>query len=547
MLEIILSHVPDHLAIAQTCKKFHEISCNVKLLKLQFVIGFEDADKIFDSSIRLKFVDIFGQTVTSMLRPIMIQLIRIYTFFNRSKKLPMKFLDENDIFDSIMNSDRRLKQLKVRGNQTDVFRESRLVRLNQVIERFGNDVTTVEFCSLLLPRNIVELLNLMPNLKIIDLANIVDGDVTKGKLKLRKLKLVDIYSCSDSIVHKIFNQLSPNVLERICLFEIYDQQKIGPLFPNQHNIKEIVTDSDFFDRFEWNQLKLKSLEISDFEDLKNILVGQDEMKKLKCNLTSLKIICDELKSLVELEVYCYRLSDWENSQLWKLKNLKILTFHGLEETASDVNIFLTMIKSSSLEKLDISIYRASLTKITINELAVNLPHLKDFSVYSESSINIINAIVKNFPNLESLEYFTSRIVTDTYCYQDGLTHKNLTSLKIETFKGDENMDLPMLIRNCEKLEYLKIGPRITELLLTEILKVTGLKSLILSNYDKQQITPSFVAALKKHGRKLEFFECRLFYFDGVTETMLREEFKEFKIFVKPFLWNMEKIQITKRQ
>jgi hypothetical protein len=130
-------------------------------------------------------------------------------------------------------------------------------------------------------------------------------------------------------VLEIFEQLPPEVLEEICLHGCGRNNKGCVLFPNQHNIKKVSTEKLFANRIQWNSLKLKSLVFDDIKGFEYILTGQDQMKSLRVhnlNQISLKAICNELTSLVD--VYMYNVpvdrNEARHFKLWKLRNLKTL-------------------------------------------------------------------------------------------------------------------------------------------------------------------------------------------------------------------------------
>lgn len=134
LLESILSYIPNHLELALTCKKFHDISCNIKLFKLE----------IHDYS------------------------------------------EDDEHFESMMNSQRRIDDLEV--SAADLNNN----HLSKLLQHFGKDVKHVKFSSNRLPSNIIELLNLMPKLEKISLHLMkTDGSFFRSNLNLRKLKTVE--------------------------------------------------------------------------------------------------------------------------------------------------------------------------------------------------------------------------------------------------------------------------------------------------------------------------------------------------------------------
>jgi hypothetical protein len=204
---------------------------------------------------------------------------------------------------------------------------------------------------------------------------------------------------------------------------------------------------------------LKSLQFIFFEGSEHILTGQDEMEKFsnnELNQTSLKAICSELKSLVHLNMNDLRLDRGEpgNFQLSNFRNLKILRIHKITGTETETNNFLSSLQSNSVEKFEISDDKIILNEFKIKQLAVNLPNLRYLDIISSlSSINIINAIIQNFHNLEVLEFEKGN--ADAFIFQNGLKHNKLKSLRIKTSKP-VNIELFKLINCCPKLEQFKI-------------------------------------------------------------------------------------------
>jgi hypothetical protein len=252
--------------------------------------------------------------------------------------------------------------------------------------------------------------------------------------------------------------MPPDILEEIKLFNYSpcDGQK---LFTNQRNIKKISTDKAFVNRIEWNSLKLKSLYFYPFEDFEHILAGQDELKKfLNSDLTrtSLKAICDELKSLVDLNINDLELDQGEpaNFQLSKLRKLKTFRIGRITGIATEINNFLRLLRSDSIESF--TLYGDfNVDELTIKQLAVNMPRLVHLNIDTQSASNVINAIIQNFPNLEDLKFKTTN-KTDAFIFQDGLKHNKLRKIKIEISKSD-NIELSKLINCCQKLEEFEIS------------------------------------------------------------------------------------------
>jgi hypothetical protein len=478
ILELILKQTTNFFTVGETCTTFYDVSCNVKFLKLNLVIW---------------------------------------------------WLNNDAIFHSIMRSNRRLKHFKIRTgrNYTDVLTELRVERLWRIIEKFGKNVEEFEMINIKpKPKVIIQMLKLMPNLETVDLPFIPGLEsigFIKCKLKLHKLKSLK----SD----ESFDQLPPGVLEEVELNGDWVNHKGGLLFPNQHNIKKIKTIMMTANRFVWKNLKLKSLEIRaiDKEDL--ILNGQDQIETFNANIVIntrpfFKAICKELKALVELNIGRLRVSARHYFELWKLQNLKVLKIDKIIGKEFNVNKFLSHLISTQLENLQLG--SNCLLEQTINQLTVNMPNLKELHLLKlNTSINVVNSIIQNFPNLEILEFDTRNF--DNYKFQDGLRSSKLKSLSLQWYNNETRLEVPKLIKCCEKLEKLETSSQISKSSLIEILQAPNLKSIKLNELDScivEVIDTKFLADIKEHCKKLDFFYCNSCCFaNDLTPEMIKEEFK----------------------
>jgi hypothetical protein len=315
---------------------------------------------------------------------------------------------------------------------------------------------------------------------------------------------------------------------------------IPKLFVNQHNIKDVVTSSRCIELLDWSGAKLKSLKIgrdgfdyNNKESIDRALKGQDEMEQLSCcdvNLSLLKPLFKELKSLVELEIGISVPCTEGLPELSKLSNLKVLEIYcygRVNPRSADINNFLNLTHHSGVEKLNISCGKAELPELTIVQLSVNFPSVKELTLRSKSSINVTNTILQSFPNLASLHFFPNGVVVEDYIYQEGLRHENLKKLHITMWNGINN-DFAKLIGCCVKLEEFSAISLPNKNSLKEIFTLQpNLKSFTLSNRNikKIHITKADIAAVKENGKKLETFliiDCS--FYDKSSPKKLQEKF-----------------------
>jgi hypothetical protein len=512
MIAEILSFVPEHHSVSMTCKKFHEISCDTKFFKLQ----------LFTNSLEL------------------------HTNYGFTRFI--------DTFQFLMRSNRRFNRLFIRDSRN---KSSALhyERLGQVLQQFGKDIKQADIGAIEFPPNIVDLLNLMPNLEKIDLVEIGIHENTiikEGELKLHKLKQFSSSDCGLKVL-QIFNQLPPGVLQEITLNRFWHEKStsaevsidVPKLFNNQHSIKRVGIPSECIEFLDWSQMKLKSLKIysntkKDNKKLvEKVLEGQDEMKELHFNgdPSILNPIIKELKSLVKLEIETRNLSTIGLPELSKLSKLKSLEFECYNNNnPADIISFLNFTRNSGVEKLEVYC-RLGFPEFTISQINVNFPSVKELTLQSKSSINVVNTILQSFPNLEILHFDPDRVANEAYIYQEDLKHQKLKKLCIGPWNGEINHDFAKLIGCCTKLEEFSAESALTKGTLKEIFTLQpNLKSFEISNYVyylesrdffKNHVTQDDIAAVKENGKKLETFALDFCFFeDGISPENLQEKFND---------------------
>jgi hypothetical protein len=547
MIAEILSYVLHHCSVSMTCKKFHEISCGSKFLQLKFCTE----------------------------------------GYSYSAKSYTRFLEDDRTFRSIMKSSRRFNRLKMSDDsddRPDAVKVLRLKRLAKVLQRFGNDIKEVDFGSIEFPPNIVDLLNFMPNLKKIRLEGIYyyeDTIINKGELKLHKLKQFESHYCGHKVL-QIFNQLPSGVLQEILLGEIRDLNTnstkqetdvIPKLFINQHNIKKVNTSLQYTGFLDWSGTKIKLLCTSPDHDeqhtkelLVRLLTGQDEMEQFYCHyvdLLLLKPIIGELKSLEELHIITRKPCVEgipELSKLHKLKTLDIQCHDHINPPSPNIISFLNLTRNSSVEELKVYCKLVSLPDFTIIQLSVNFPSVKELTLHSKSTINVINTILQNFPNLESLHFYPYEIAGEAYIYQEGLRPQNLKKLHIGSWDGNINHEFAKLFGSCTIMEEFSAMSAITKGSLTEMLTLQpNLKSIKIFEYimfraklekfPKSHVTRTDIEAIKKNGKNLKTFQVKFCVFeDEISLEKLQEEFNDqfdtvemkFNSCNSSYMWKMEK-------
>jgi hypothetical protein len=106
----------------------------------------------------------------------------------------------------------------------------------------------------------------------------------------------------------------------------------------------------------------------------------------RVNQTSLKLICNELKSLVELHVT--NVDTQGTLEISKLRKLKSLNITIYNETSENANTFLSFMSSSSIETLSTEIWNFAIEDSTVAHIGFNFPQLKELKFESRPSINL---------------------------------------------------------------------------------------------------------------------------------------------------------------
>lgn len=513
----ILGFVPD-TSVLLTCKKFNEICTKFNFFNLiLFVIAYD-----------------FGQSLSN--------------FF------------EDSVFAAMMESDRRFDSLAVntfnRTNGQNNVLGNVIERFLIICERFGKDLKKLEFKGTAFVVNFIDFLKLMPNLTEIKLSNVATSDkrFITGKVKIQKLQKIEICDCNLNVL-RLFDDLAPGTLQELSLRSfnnkiILDDVKFE-LFLNQLKIQKVTIDDYMINLIEWKKLKLKEINLFRCNDIKNsefekLLVGQSEVETFTCNginKFSFDLICEELKSLINLEITLESVGSPQLSNLHKLKKLSIQTQESI-----DFNKLLSSTQNKSLETFTLDYRKSNLTEETMLQFGLNFPNIKDIKLQSKSPINVINAIIQNCQNLESLKLESNEVYGDVYNFQDGLTQKKLKNLEILALHLHQCKDLSKLIRCCENLEFIKATLPIDENFLIEIFELeSNLKTLLIDarNGSKSitKITKETIKTIEKNGKKLEVFSYRpCTLIDEITPEVImvkfRSQFKKVKI--SHSRWDMNK-------
>lgn len=479
MITEILSYVPKCWKIEETCKKFNEIRCRLNFYALVFKSKWNDS----------------------------------YT----------KFLDDDEIFESMMKSQRKISSLIISSESFDSeeMNKHQIERLTQIVEYFSANIKHFELSGIW-NLDMLKLLNSMPNVEKLTFSITEEKRIDLPEdfeLNLHKLREFVSLNGTEKVLNN-FKTLPGGVLRKIDLSDKIiscDPNQSIELFKNQNNLKEISADTKFIKLMDLNPMKLTILQLSGAKiSLDGVVNGQDKITKLivKEGLfeNDLRLICSELKSLENFELTTNKSQSTEFTALSKLSNLKKLKILFVFIEDSKFNECVSSIESQSLLDLDISSYRNELCLSSLVSLGLNCSNLTKLKILSRSLLNIINPIISYCPFLTALELHGLMEKPEIpFVFQDGLVHQNLRKLCVMG-PNSECQDFPKLIGALQNLEKLSVSVPISGKMLRQILITQPkLQHLDLSPAwnlltAEHQITQDFVDALKEHGTNLEVFK-----------------------------------------
>jgi hypothetical protein len=490
VLWMILSYVPNQLLVGQTCRKFYDVSCSLETFSLTIETTTLDGDP--------------SMNVT-------------------------EFLENESIFASIVNSKRRIENLELVGLN---LYQSNIGKLQAVVENIGARIKQLTISNCRLSMAEIALLNLMPQLKHIDLGSVQLKNiwsVSNFQLNLPKLKMIEIINCAEAVL-EVFDQLTDDVLGKVSLCNIKAKSP-KKHFANQRKLKSLSVISCSYVPLEIDLLNLEELLIFEVgQELKPMLQRKSSLKTFLHKSTSqadFNFICSHLLSLDRLEIVLPE-NNINFSELADLKKLKTFEVQLINESA------LRTIKSYSVETLKINLMvrtddglrMENLTEATIKALSTNCPSVVELSIGSLNEEDAINWCLQNFPQLKTFSCSSINGGHARYTFPCGLQHLNLK--KLEVMRFHRSLDMHFLFNCLENLEVFKTDQEIDWHDLQMTLGAPKLKALCLNKLPV--VNEEFIRTMKKYGKSLESFHVHHCYEEEINVDLspeeLREEFKD---------------------
>lgn len=419
-------------------------------------------------------------------------------------------LADEDIYDSILQSARKIEVLSIEGDRGENMIQPRLLN---VIGHIGEHVKELHLSETSVTKQeIVDIFNLMPNLEKLEIFKVDCKELKASpgiEIRLHKLKELAVEFSTGKIL-KVFDRLLDNVLEKLTLVDLSQLETTGNHFQNQLNIRHF--DSSLYSHsnsihLDWEQIKLKTLKLnsSDVINYQPILNRQDEMTHLSISVYQLdhsmiNLICVALKSLEELKIKSrFEERFVDISQLQTLENLKelSLTKHS-EET-------LKTLKSNSLQGLRCFYFSEESFQI----LSANCPNLRSLQLYRRNALFNVGKFLSHLPELEKIS-----------CDITMLTYKKDEPIRSLEHVGDTGYNMSSwntvieFMKRCENVKtFFSEGFMDSSMLKSLLIDVPSLKTICLGDFN-----PKCIEIIRNYGENLECIHLRIIDEKNYAET-----------------------------
>lgn len=361
------------------------------------------------------------------------------------------------------------------------------------------------------------------------------------ELNLHELREIESFECFHDLLRS-FSHLPNNVLRKVyCVFS-HGTFSGDPIFRNQHVIEDIETNTNLSNIIDIGkqQMAFKTLNFSDLHQVENLQVtiaGQSKLRKLHVNYMpngGLPLICQELPFLQDLKIKLRENQFKDMAELYKLESLRTFDLFLDSRESERFDRLLPLLKLRNLHELNLrAIYQTDrnvdISASTFKTMEVNMPQLRKIFYKSNSSIHVLNSILQNLANLESLKFDNrSRHTEDNFMFHEGTHHDKLKELAILT-RFDYDDDLAELVVSCKNLERLTTTMCRNADNLKDVLSMQPkLRYVHLVNpiSHKRIITRNVIAKIIMHGKKLRQFHSDYNSLEGITADQVRYKFKD---------------------
>lgn len=372
-----------------------------------------------------------------------------------------QILDDSEQFKAlVVDSQKKFHRINLIGLQMAPGTE-RLNRFAALVNHIGEHVKVLHVLGMHLHLDVLAVLVTMTNLESIHLVDVITPPIHADfELNLSHLREVEIRAHDSFHTAMLFKNLPSGLLHKAKVLSMVANDNTSKPFANQSNIHSLVIDENSARHFHFETLKLESIEVIGPVNFNEILKNQESLKMLKAAVHAGdgEKIHSHARGLQELSLISVgnHPAEGDFKELSKLPNLvKLALIYFPSCELQYVNDSIGWATSSTLRELSI-FSPHPLSQHALADIGRGFPRLEHLTISSHSSINGINVVLHNHPQLKFLSWKSHALPRqdrrpDLYFYQEGLQQKVLEELVVEQ-PIDAHKDLPILIHNLTSLK-----------------------------------------------------------------------------------------------
>lgn len=468
-------------------------------------------------------------------------------------------------FESVINSERQFNDLTINLYNCQILTDIFFNRIVILLKKYGENLKKLTIWNSIQSKPtemtqtmLYDILSLTPNIEQFTFRNIYVSeniDVYGDELNLHKLrKLVLDYVLLNSA--KVLLKIPKDVItELIFTFEPYNEEEFQQFFNRQSSIKKLELFEN--DKIDFQHLTLEHLKISSNINFPLMIQQQPSLKYLDFAITWINDeTIEEVNKLKHLEVL-KTLVDLISIRVFRgLKDLNTLKELRLDSHSSyDMGYLneLSMMRGLRLEKLTLLFSERKIHPETIIQMANNFHFLKHVE-FINRSIAVLDTLVQNFPNLESilLDYFAVfGAPEDTLIISDDKPKNNLKQLVVTHVNINElenGRNLLKLVEICPNLERLMLSKLVNfrNEDLQNILQSHTKMTHISIEVDEMDFNEETVKIIFQYGNALKHFRL-----NGLSNCLsykvLKEIFKDMFPILNMYKYSSGEVELIMRK
>lgn len=421
--------------------------------------------------------------------------------------------------------------------------DNELARVRRIFEVYGKTATKLKWCNWTQfeasAAVIAELLNLLPNLELLQLTSWnkpFAGEATENGVKLPNLKIVEVTECDNFILQFLATVLPDNTIESFKEERVRDCDiNFNAFIAKQQAIKYLnISGMDFKSSTSLQSLKLRKFRAVIYKSEENRASQAEFLKSVissQTSLTSLDLLDDsayshsfvddtifaEITKLSNLETLIMSVDGISQiSGIEALTKLKDLHLKTCRDSAMAVLKELATISNDSIERLTLNLWTFEIPAETYEAFGDNFKSLKSLKI-TLGTRHKVNFFAKALPNVEELiikfgESNNTVEFQDAFESGTGIVNSHVKSLDLN-FWGSQMIDnanffeMLAMFPNLEKVKISSKFPFCGDFFSQLADKLNNIKVLKLSLIEirnNESFPAATSAALKALAGKLKF-------------------------------------------